>query len=93
MIRKEFRNEDVNCIGLVGFEVFMEVTMKNAVLWDVAQCGLIINDVSEERIPSFFRLEEITQARNRFSFSILRTAVNLLATVQRFSSLALFLLL
>jgi hypothetical protein len=26
-----------------GFEVFMAVTMKNAILWDVAPCGFIIN--------------------------------------------------
>jgi hypothetical protein len=50
MIRKGFRNEDVNCIGLVGVEVFTEVTMKNAVFWDVAPCEFIINDVSEERV-------------------------------------------
>jgi hypothetical protein len=27
----------------VGFEVFMAVTMKNAVFWDVAPYGFIIN--------------------------------------------------
>jgi hypothetical protein len=27
----------------VGFEVFMAVTMKNAVFWDVALCRFVIN--------------------------------------------------
>jgi hypothetical protein len=27
----------------VGFEVFTPVTMKNAIFWDVALCGFIIN--------------------------------------------------
>jgi hypothetical protein len=34
----------------------MAVTMKNAVLWDVAPCGLLYTDVSEERIISIFRV-------------------------------------
>jgi hypothetical protein len=28
---------------IVGFEVFMAVTKKNAVFWDAAPCGFIIN--------------------------------------------------
>jgi hypothetical protein len=37
----------------------MAVTMKN-VFWAVAPCGFIIKDVSEERVASIFRVEEIT---------------------------------
>jgi hypothetical protein len=29
--------------GLMGFEVFTAVTMKNAVFWNVALCGFIMN--------------------------------------------------
>jgi hypothetical protein len=47
----------------VGLEVFAEVTMKNAVFWDVAPCGLVKTDVSGERVASIFRVEQITQAR------------------------------
>jgi hypothetical protein len=32
-----------NCKMVVGFEVLTEVIMKNAVFWDVAPCGFIIN--------------------------------------------------
>jgi hypothetical protein len=31
------------CTQNVGFEVFMVVTMKNSVIWDVVLCGFIIN--------------------------------------------------
>jgi hypothetical protein len=48
---------------LVGFEVFTAVTVKNAVFWDVAPCEYITTDVSEERVASIFRVEEISRAR------------------------------
>jgi hypothetical protein len=44
---------------VVGFEVFMVVTMKNVVFWDVAPCGFILVDVSDNRITSIFRVTEI----------------------------------
>jgi hypothetical protein len=47
----------------VGFEVITVATMKNAVFWHVAPCDLIYTDVSEERIESIFKVEEITLAR------------------------------
>jgi hypothetical protein len=43
-----------------GFEVFIELIMKNAVFWDVE---LVITDVSEERVASIFRVEEIMRTR------------------------------
>jgi hypothetical protein len=33
--------------GDVRFEVFTAVTMKNAVFWDVTQCGSFKTDVSD----------------------------------------------
>jgi hypothetical protein len=44
----------------VGFEVFMAVTMKNAVFWDVMTCGSCKNNVSDELVASSFRIKEIT---------------------------------
>jgi hypothetical protein len=43
----------------VRFEVFTAVTMKNAVFWDVTQCGFVRTDVSEERIASIIRATRI----------------------------------
>jgi hypothetical protein len=42
-----------------GFEVFIVVTMKNAIFLDVVPCGFIIN----RRFASIFRIEEIMCAR------------------------------
>jgi hypothetical protein len=47
-------NHDV----LEGFQVFTSVTMKNAVFWDVAPCFVKTN-ISEERVPTIFRVEKI----------------------------------
>jgi hypothetical protein len=41
----------------------MAVTMKNAILWDVALCGFIVHRLLEEHVASIFRVEEITRAR------------------------------
>jgi hypothetical protein len=54
----------VTGLYLVRFEVFTAVTMKKAVFWDVAPCRSGVNDVSEERIASIFRVEgKIKSAR------------------------------
>jgi hypothetical protein len=50
----------------MGFEVFTVVTVKNAVFWDVASCGFVITDVSDGRVASIFRVEEITRASKLF---------------------------
>jgi hypothetical protein len=36
----------------VTFEVFMAMTMKNAIFWEVMPCTLVRTDVSDERIAS-----------------------------------------
>lgn len=52
----------------VGFEVFAAVTIKNAVLWDVAPCGSCKEtDISEERVTPMFRVEEIMRATKCWS--------------------------
>jgi hypothetical protein len=43
----------------VRFEVFMAVSMKNAIFWDVSRVALVRTDASEERIPSIIRLTRI----------------------------------
>jgi hypothetical protein len=47
-----FRSEDANKLKRKSaeFEVFMTVTMKNVVFWDVVPCGLVRTDVSEEYV-------------------------------------------
>jgi hypothetical protein len=37
------------------------VTVKNAVFWDVTQCGFVRTDVSEERIAAIIRVTRIGQ--------------------------------
>jgi hypothetical protein len=39
----------------------MAMTTKNVVFWDVAECGLVRTDVSEERIASIFRVAIIRE--------------------------------
>jgi hypothetical protein len=46
----------------VGFGVFADVIMKNAVLWDVCM-DLVRTFVSEELVSSVFRVEKKTLAR------------------------------
>jgi hypothetical protein len=43
---------------LVKFEVFVAVTMKNVVFWDVDPVYLVWTDVSRERIASIFGVEK-----------------------------------
>jgi hypothetical protein len=45
----------------VRFEVFLVVTMENAVFWDMALCGFCRIDVLEECIASIFRMERISE--------------------------------
>jgi hypothetical protein len=52
---------------------FTAVTTKDAVFWDVAPCGFIKADVSEESVASIFRVEEITRARK----SVIRLLIEL----------------
>jgi hypothetical protein len=43
----------------VGFDALTEVVMDSSIFRDIAPCSLLkINDVSEERIASIFRVEE-----------------------------------
>jgi hypothetical protein len=48
-------------LQLVRFVIFMAVTMKNAVFWDVMPCGLALvrTDVLEECITSIIRVTRI----------------------------------
>jgi hypothetical protein len=43
----------------VRLKVFTAVTMKNAVFCDVAPCGFVRTDVSEERSASIIRVTRI----------------------------------
>jgi hypothetical protein len=62
---------------MLDFKGFTVVTMKNAVFWDVTSYGFITIDVSEERVASIFRVEEIKRAKK----SVRRFGSNLLVTV------------
>jgi hypothetical protein len=44
---------------IVRFEVFMAVTMKNAIFWDVTPCESCKTDVSEEFSASIIRVTRI----------------------------------
>jgi hypothetical protein len=48
----------------VQWKTFVNKVIKNVVLWDVARVGLVLTDVSEERITSIFRVEN-PRARNQ----------------------------
>jgi hypothetical protein len=61
-------NWQTDCFFLVGFEVFMAATMKNAVFWDVAPCGFIIN----RRFGGTFRLQHPSNILLRVIFSTLK---------------------
>jgi hypothetical protein len=37
--------------------------MNNAVFWDMASCGFNIKYISEKRVASFFRVDEVTRAK------------------------------
>jgi hypothetical protein len=48
---------------LCKFEVSSAVIMKNAVFWDVTQCGSCKTDVSEERIASIICVTRVGEIR------------------------------
>jgi hypothetical protein len=45
------------------------MTVKNAVFWNVESCGLVITDVSEERVASIFMVERITELETALAVS------------------------
>jgi hypothetical protein len=52
----------MNLYCIVAFEVFTAVTMKNAVLWDVAPCiSCELNRRFGECVASIFRVEKIRE--------------------------------
>jgi hypothetical protein len=51
----------MNIIMNVRFEVFVAVTMKNAVFWDLTRCGSCKNLHSEKRITYNKRVDGISK--------------------------------
>jgi hypothetical protein len=43
------------------FEVFMAVTMKNAIFWDVTPCGTVRTNISKECIVSIITVTRISE--------------------------------
>jgi hypothetical protein len=55
-----------NKFNFVGFEVFTAVTMKNAVFWDVAPCGYIINRHFEGTFRLLLQLRRYNVSEKKF---------------------------
>jgi hypothetical protein len=54
-----------------GFEVFTALSMKNAVLWEVAPCGFIINQRFMSNVsPPFSGSQQFTEASRPLSQEI-----------------------
>jgi hypothetical protein len=56
-----FRCSESSCSTTLRFEVFMKVTMKNALYWDVMPVALVITGISEDRIASIIRVKRTGQ--------------------------------
>jgi hypothetical protein len=66
----------------VGFEIFTAVTMKNAVFWDVAPCGCIINrrfgGTSPPNSPNFS--QSVSNRLTRFLARVISSTLKMEAT-------------
>jgi hypothetical protein len=55
----QYSDEKASLLVCVRFEVFMAVTMKNGIFWDVAPYGSCKNQVLEELSASIIRVTRI----------------------------------